>query len=50
MKDTPDLLKKIDKLNQWPEEDKSLLFSLGFVALYPNISVELVFKAMNEAF
>ena len=49
--DTPHSLKDIEDLNKtWPKNDKSLLFTLDVVALYPSISVDMALKAMADAF
>lgn len=49
--DTPDLLRQIESLNSdWPKGDKSLLFTLDVVSLYPSISVEMALIAMKDAF
>ena len=49
--DTPQLLNFVEDLNKtWPSGDKSLLFTLDVVALYPSISVEMALKAMANAF
>ena len=41
----------IEELNKtWPSGDKSLLFTLDVVALYPSISVEMALGAMEDAF
>ena len=49
--DTPNILDYVEDLNKsWPRGDKSLLFTLDVVALYPSISVEMALKAMDDAF
>ena len=49
--DTPNLLDFVEDLNKtWPSGDKSLLFTLDVVALYPSISVDMALKAMENAF
>jgi len=49
--DTPNLLDYVEDLNKsWPRGDKSLLFTLDVVALYPSISVEMALEAMDDAF
>ena len=49
--DTPDLLNHIDSFNNSNTSgDKSLLFTLDVVALYPSISVDMALKALKDAF
>ena len=49
--DTPDLIKQIEALNSdWPVGDKSSLFTLDVVQLYPSISVKMALQAMKDAF
>ena len=49
--DTPHLLDFVEDLNKtWPTGDKSLLFTLDVVALYPSISVDMALKSMEDAF
>ena len=48
--DTPQLLRDVEQQNRvWPRGDKSLLFTLDVVALYPSIPVDLALEAMDAA-